>query len=74
MRESDRDVGVSPRRVLECMTWAGTGVLWTMTGGVPHSLGIIGEAHIPCGPCIRIRAGAPKMAVACLNISGVSDQ
>ena len=28
MSESDRDDGVSRRRVLECMTWAGTGVLW----------------------------------------------
>src|ERR671934_1695969 len=36
--------GVSRRKVLECMTWAGTGVLWTVAGGVPHSLGIIGEA------------------------------
>ncbi len=44
MSESDRDDGVSRRRVLECMTWAGTGVLWTVTGGVPRSLGIIGEA------------------------------
>jgi len=26
--------GVSRRRVLECMTWAGTGVLWTISGGV----------------------------------------
>ena len=43
MREFDRDDGVSRRRVLECMTWAGTGVLWTVTGGVPRSLGIIGE-------------------------------
>jgi 3',5'-cyclic AMP phosphodiesterase CpdA len=32
------------RKVLECMTWAGTGVLWTMAGGVPASLGIIDEA------------------------------
>ncbi len=44
MSESDRDDGVSRRRVLECMTWAGTGVLWTIAGGVPRSLGIIGEA------------------------------
>jgi len=36
--------GVSRRKVLECMTWAGTGVLWTMSGGVPRSLGIIDEA------------------------------
>jgi 3',5'-cyclic AMP phosphodiesterase CpdA len=35
---------ISRRRVLECMTWAGTGVLWTIAGGVPHSLGIVGEA------------------------------
>jgi 3',5'-cyclic AMP phosphodiesterase CpdA len=36
--------GVSRRKVLECMTWAGTGVLWTIFGGVPRSLGIIDEA------------------------------
>jgi 3',5'-cyclic AMP phosphodiesterase CpdA len=35
---------ISRRRVLECMTWAGTGVLWTIAGGVPHSLGIVGDA------------------------------
>jgi 3',5'-cyclic AMP phosphodiesterase CpdA len=27
------------------MTWAGTGVLWTISGGVPHSLGLVGEAR-----------------------------
>jgi len=34
------------RTVLECMVWAGTGVLWTIAGGVPQSslLGI-GEAN-----------------------------
>jgi 3',5'-cyclic AMP phosphodiesterase CpdA len=41
---SDRDDGVNRRKVLECMTWVGTGVLWTISGGVPHSLGIMGEA------------------------------
>ena len=42
----DRDDGrgVSRRKILECMTWAGTGVLWTVAGGVPRSMGIIGEA------------------------------
>ena len=44
MSESDRDDGPSRRKVLECMTWVGTGVLWTVSGGVPHSLGIMGEA------------------------------
>src|SRR5437899_2466520 len=37
--------GVSRRKVLECMTWVGTGVLWTVAGGVPSSMGIIGEAR-----------------------------
>jgi 3',5'-cyclic AMP phosphodiesterase CpdA len=44
MSEFDRDDGVTRRKVLECMTWVGTGVLWTVSGGVPHSLGIMGEA------------------------------
>ncbi len=44
MSESDREAGPSRRKVLECMTWVGTGVLWTVSGGVPHSLGIMGEA------------------------------
>ena len=26
------------------MTWVGTGVLWTVSGGVPHSLGLIDQA------------------------------
>jgi 3',5'-cyclic AMP phosphodiesterase CpdA len=36
--------GLGRREVLECMLWAGTGVLWTVSGGVPHSMGLIGEA------------------------------
>src|ERR1700736_4170288 len=36
--------GHSRRKVLECMTWAGTGVLWTISGGVPHSLGLVDSA------------------------------
>jgi 3',5'-cyclic AMP phosphodiesterase CpdA len=44
MSNSDRDDGLNRRKVLECMTWVGTGVLWTVSGGVPHSLGLMGEA------------------------------
>ena len=33
----------SRRKVLECMTWAGTGVLWTVAGGIPKSLGLLGD-------------------------------
>jgi 3',5'-cyclic AMP phosphodiesterase CpdA len=41
--DGNRD-GLSRRKVLECMTWAGTGVLWTVAGGVPQSIGLVGEA------------------------------
>jgi 3',5'-cyclic AMP phosphodiesterase CpdA len=44
-RHDHGEDGVSRRKVLECMTWAGTGVLWTITGGVPRSLGIIDSAQ-----------------------------
>jgi 3',5'-cyclic AMP phosphodiesterase CpdA len=44
-RNQDSHEGLSRRKVLECMTWAGTGVLWTVAGGVPRSLGLVGEAH-----------------------------
>src|SRR5579871_6282555 len=39
------DPKLSRRKVLECMTWVGTGVLWTVAGGVPRSLGLVGEAN-----------------------------
>ena len=38
------DPSLQRRGFLKCMTWAGTGVLWTVAGGVPTSLGIMGEA------------------------------
>ena len=44
MSAHDHDHDPSRRKVLECMTWAGTGVLWTVAGGVPASLGMIDEA------------------------------
>jgi len=41
---TDHDHHPNRRKALECMTWAGTGVLWTVAGGVPASLGIIDGA------------------------------
>ena len=37
------EAGVTRRGALECMVWAGTGVLWTLSGGVPKSLGLLEE-------------------------------
>src|SRR5690349_23518781 len=32
------------RGLLKCMAWTGTGVVWTLSGGVPRTLGLIGDA------------------------------
>jgi Icc protein len=41
MAQDDKD-GLDRRGALECMIWAGTGVLWTMAGGVPRSSSLLG--------------------------------
>ncbi len=41
MAEDHRD-GIDRRVALECMIWAGTGVLWTMVGGIPRSSSLLG--------------------------------
>jgi 3',5'-cyclic AMP phosphodiesterase CpdA len=42
--DDGRGDGTTRRKVLECMTWAGTGLLWTVSGGVPRSLGLVDQA------------------------------
>jgi hypothetical protein len=41
MARDEKD-GIDRRGALECMIWAGTGVLWTMAGGVPRSSSLLG--------------------------------
>ncbi len=40
-----RKVLLDRREALTCMAWAGTGLLWGLSGGIPATAGIIGEAH-----------------------------
>src|SRR4029077_20210050 len=42
--KDNHEDGVSRRHALECMLWAGTGVLWTVSGGIPRS-SLIGSAQ-----------------------------
>jgi hypothetical protein len=44
MSEIVDDDGVNRRGFLRCMTWAGTGLVWTVAGGVPRA-GLIGRAE-----------------------------
>src|SRR3569832_2364435 len=43
----DNDTGerkLNRRHALECMVWAGTGVIWTLSGGIPKALNLLDEA------------------------------
>jgi 3',5'-cyclic-AMP phosphodiesterase len=35
---------INRRGLLKCMGWAGTGVVWSLSGGVPRTIGLIGSA------------------------------
>ncbi|MGN6551588.1 MAG: metallophosphoesterase family protein [Pararhizobium sp.] len=44
----DKEAGglqLTRRHALECMVWAGTGVLWTVAGGIPKSLSLLDAAQ-----------------------------
>ncbi len=41
----DHEDGINRRHALECMIWAGTGVLWTVSAGIPKSVGLLGDAQ-----------------------------
>jgi 3',5'-cyclic AMP phosphodiesterase CpdA len=43
--DDDKGSGLSRRHALECMVWAGTGIMWMMVGGVPKSLSLLSEAQ-----------------------------
>ena len=60
--QAEQDGRATTRRnVLECMLWAGTGVLWTIAGGVPRSL------------CIESAQAAAAAATSSLSFLQVSD-
>ena len=49
-RDKRAGADVSRRRMLQCMNWAGAGVLWTVSGGVPRTLGLVGDAKAAEAP------------------------
>jgi 3',5'-cyclic-AMP phosphodiesterase len=50
--------GIDRRNFLSCMAWAGTGLLWTLAGGVPASKLIAAATAIPgAQPHAQARAG-----------------
>ena len=49
MTETETTDGMQRRGLLKCMAWAGTGMVWTMAGGVPRSR-LIGTAEAAALP------------------------
>jgi 3',5'-cyclic AMP phosphodiesterase CpdA len=50
MNDKDDGEGISRRHALECMIWAGTGVLWTISGGIPKSLNLLNVSAAMAAP------------------------
>lgn len=50
MNDHQKPPRLSRRHVLKCMAWAGTGVLWTVSGGIPRAAGLLGEANAAPAP------------------------
>jgi 3',5'-cyclic AMP phosphodiesterase CpdA len=46
-QNDDEDSADNParRQVMACVGWIGTGMLWTVTAGIPRTLGMIGSAE-----------------------------
>ena len=62
---------VNRRGLLKCMAWAGTGVVWTLSGGVPRTLGLIGSAaaaEAPKGELTLCRSATAILAFICRPI------
>ncbi|MEA2757230.1 MAG: hypothetical protein QOJ54_3519 [Aliidongia sp.] len=45
LSDADSPAGVDRRSLLRCGAWMGAGVLWGISGGVPYSIGLLGEAE-----------------------------
>jgi 3',5'-cyclic AMP phosphodiesterase CpdA len=58
--EEQRKVRMDRREALTCMAWAGTGLLWTLSGGMPHAAGLTGSA---------LAASSPQKAFTFIQIS-----
>ena len=58
--KSSGTANINRRGLLKCMAWTGTGVVWAVSGGVPRTLGLIGDAAA---------ADAPKGELTFVQIS-----
>ena len=58
MSDNKQGTWIDRRGALECMIWAGTGVIWTLSGGVPKSSQLLGIGAALSG----VRVSAPNGA------------
>jgi hypothetical protein len=58
MSTDNESKGSDRRDALECMIWAGTGVIWTLSGGVPKSSQLLGIGAAVSGARVSAPNGA----------------
>ena len=44
-RDDDETGGLTRRKLMACAPWTGAGVVWGLAGGVPFTIGLLGEAQ-----------------------------
>ena len=69
MSNDDKNSGLNRRGALECMAWAGGGLLWSLGGGVPKVAGFLGAqpAHARRSPRPSLSPRSPTAISALTN-------
>ena len=60
------DDGIDRRGFLRCMAWAGTGVVWSLAGGIPASIPL---TRLPCSPTNSERASSSRRSATATSAS-----
>src|SRR5712671_2557716 len=68
----DKD-GIDRRGFLKCMAWAGTGVLWSMQGGILTSRAFGQGQGAPALPADPAKPAPPAARTATLDFVQISD-
>ena len=56
--------GIDRRGMLECMAWVGTGLLWTLSGGIPTSRVLGKETDASSGQAAASRSSRSATATS----------
>ena len=70
MSDNKQGTGIDRRGALECMIWAGTGVIWTLSGGVPKSSQLLGMGAAQAAE--KAATGFSFLQISCRFLTAMS--